>query len=64
MLPCAIVERIIEINMKYNVLHTSRKRDNDLFSLLESYRFDYGIICRKSTGYMMIKKIELHENEY
>ena len=42
MLPCAIVERIIEINMKYKVLHTSRKRDNDLLSLLESYRFDYG----------------------
>ena len=40
MLPCAIVERIIEINMKYNVLHTSRKRDNDSFSLLESDRFD------------------------
>ena len=31
-------------NTKYSIYS---RRDNDLFSLLESYRFDYGIICRK-----------------
>ena len=40
MLPCAIVEGIIAINMKCNVLHTSHKRDNDLLSYLISCRFD------------------------
>ena len=42
MLLRAIVERIIANNMEYKVFHIFQKRDNDLFSLLESYRFDYG----------------------
>ena len=50
MLLSAIVEGIIAINMEYKVFHTSHERDIDMFSLIESYRFDYGIICRKSKG--------------
>ena len=45
MLPSAIVEGIIAINMEYFLFHTSI-RDIDSFSLLESYRFDYRGIYR------------------
>ena len=56
MLPCAIVERIIAIIMEYNVFHIFQKRDNDLLSLLESYRFDYGGYIDNQTNEWWLRK--------
>ena len=45
MLPSAILERIIAINMEYKVFQISRNRDNDSFSLLGSDRFDLELLA-------------------
>ena len=45
MLPSAILERIIAINMEYKVIWTSHKGDNDSFSLLGSDRFDLELLA-------------------